>query len=157
LRNGGQAERYRHVEPGVNSRLDELQAAVLRARLPHLQRWTKRRRELAAIYRRELPQSVQTIEERDAGHVYHLFPVRVGHRDRLRAHLAAAGIETLVHYPMALPELAAFAVFTSPPSPVASAAARALLSLPLHPRLADADVTEVARAVGTFVKGSGPA
>jgi dTDP-3-amino-3,4,6-trideoxy-alpha-D-glucose transaminase len=157
LRNGGQAERHRHVEPGVNSRLDELQAAVLRARLPHLQRWTKRRRELAAIYRRELPQSVQTIEERDAGHVYHLFPVRVGNRDRLRAHLAAAGIETLVHYPVALPELAAFAVFTSAPSPVASAAARALLSLPLHPRLADADVTEVARAVGAFVKGSGPA
>lgn len=157
LRNGGQAERYRHVEPGVNSRLDELQAAIVRARLPHLQRWTKRRRALAAIYRRELPQSVQTIEERDAGHVYHLFPVRVRDRDRLRAHLAAAGIETLVHYPMALPELPAFTVFTSPPSPVASAAARTLLSLPLHPRLADADVTDVARAVGTFVKGSGPA
>jgi dTDP-3-amino-3,4,6-trideoxy-alpha-D-glucose transaminase len=155
LRNGGQAERYRHVEPGVNSRLDELQAAVLRARLPHLQRWTKRRRELASIYRRELPQSVQTIEERDPGHVYHLFPVRVPNREGLRSHLAAAGIETLVHYPSPLNELPAFADCQSAPCPVAANAARTLLSLPLHPRLADADVIAVARAVGAFVKGSG--
>ncbi|HEY7184944.1 MAG TPA: DegT/DnrJ/EryC1/StrS family aminotransferase [Vicinamibacterales bacterium] len=157
LRNGGQAERYRHVEPGINSRLDELQAAILRARLPHLQRWTNRRRELAAIYRRELPSSAQTIAERDAGHVYHLFPVRVPNRDGLRAHLAADGIETLVHYPIPLTEMPAFADCESMPCPVASEAARTLLSLPLHPRLADADVTAVARAVGTFVKGSGPA
>ena len=157
LRNGGQAERYRHVEPGVNSRLDELQAAILRARLPRLRAWTKRRRQLAALYRRELPSSVQTIEERDPGHVYHLFPVRVPNRDGLRSHLAAAGIETLVHYPIPLNELPAFADCESAPCPVAADAARTLLSLPLHPRLADADITEVARAVGTFVKGSGPA
>jgi dTDP-4-amino-4,6-dideoxygalactose transaminase len=157
LRNGGQAERYRHVELGVNSRLDELQAAILRARLPHLPRWTRRRRELAAVYRRELPSSVQTIDERDAGHVYHLFPVRVPSRDRLREHLAAAGIETLVHYPIPLTELPAFADCPSMPCPVAADASRTLLSLPLHPRLADDDAIAVARAVGTFVKGSGPA
>jgi dTDP-4-amino-4,6-dideoxygalactose transaminase len=157
LRNGGQAERSRHIEYGVNSRLDELQAAILRARLPHLPRWTARRRELAAIYRRELPPSVETIAERDAGHVYHLFPVRVPNRDRLRAHLAAAGIETLVHYPIPLTELPAFADCQSMPCPVAADASRTLLSLPLHPRLADADAIAVACAVGTFVKGSGPA
>jgi dTDP-3-amino-3,4,6-trideoxy-alpha-D-glucose transaminase len=157
LRNGGQAERYRHIEPGVSSRLDELQAAILRARLPHLARWTRKRRELASIYRRELPQSVRTIEERDPGHVYHLFPVRVPNRDGLRSHLAAAGIETLVHYPIPLPELPAFADGESTPCPVAADAARTLLSLPLHPRLTSADVVAVARAVGTFVKGSGPA
>jgi dTDP-3-amino-3,4,6-trideoxy-alpha-D-glucose transaminase len=157
LRNGGQAERCRHVERGVNSRLDELQAAILRARLPLLPRWTKRRRELAATYRRELPSSVQTIEERDAGHVYHLFPVRVSNREGLRTHLASAGIETLVHYPLPLTELPAFADCPSMPCPVAGDAARTLLSLPLHPRLADADAIEVARAVGTFVKGFGPA
>jgi dTDP-4-amino-4,6-dideoxygalactose transaminase len=156
LRNGGQADRHRHIEPGINSRLDELQAAVLRARLPRLPQWTTRRRELAALYRRELPPSVQTIEERDPGHVYHLFPVRVPNRDRLRAHLADAGVETLVHYPTALTELPAFADCESPPCPVAEAASRTLLSLPLHPGLADADVTAVACAVGTFVKGSGP-
>jgi dTDP-4-amino-4,6-dideoxygalactose transaminase len=157
LRNGGQADRYCHVELGVNSRLDEMQAAILRARLPYLPRWSRRRRELAAIYRRELPAPVQTIDERDAGHVYHLFPVRVSNRDGLRAHLAAAGIETLVHYPIPLTELPAFAGWQSLPCPVAAAASRTLLSLPLHPRLADADAMAVARAVGTFVKGSGPA
>jgi dTDP-4-amino-4,6-dideoxygalactose transaminase len=157
LRNGGQAERYRHVEAGINSRLDELQAAILRARLPQLPQWTSRRRELAAIYRRELPATVETIEERDAGHVYHLFPVRVRNRDRLRAHLSAAGIETLVHYPAALTELPAFADYLSLPCPVAEEASRLLLSLPLHPRLADGDVTAVAREVDAFVKGSGAA
>ena len=157
LRNGGQAERYRHVEPGINSRLDELQAAILRTRLPRLPQWTSRRRELAAIYRRELPSTVQTIEERDAGHVYHLFPVRAGNRDRLRAHLSAAGIETLVHYPAALTEMPAFTNCVSAPCPVAEEASRTLLSLPLHPRLADADATAIAHEIGAFVKGSGSA
>jgi len=157
LRNGGQAERYRHVELGVNSRLDEMQAAILRARLPRLRAWTKRRRQLAALYRRDLPSSVQTIDERDAGHVYHLFPVRMPNRDRLRAHLAHAGIETLVHYPAPLNELPAFADCRSLPCPVAAQASRTLLSLPLHPKLADADVIAVAGEVGAFVKGSEPA
>ena len=157
LRNGGQSDRYQHLEPGVNSRLDELQAAVLRARLPLLPRWTARRRELAAVYRRELPSSVHTIEERDPGHVYHLFPVRVPERDLLRAHLAAAGIETLIHYPTSLTEQPAFAAYESPPCPVAAEASRTLLSLPLHPRLGDADVTTVAREVGVFLKGTQPA
>jgi UDP-glucose 4-epimerase len=72
LRNGGQTDRYHHAEAGVNSRLDEVQAAVLRARLPYLAGWTARRRALAAAYRGGLPPSVTAIRERDAGHVYHL-------------------------------------------------------------------------------------
>src|SRR4030095_3501383 len=72
LRNGGQRDRYHHVEAGVNSRLHELQAAVLRARPPSLQKWTARRRELAALYRETLPKAVRAVEERDRGHVYHL-------------------------------------------------------------------------------------
>jgi len=69
LRNGGQRERYRHVDAGVNSRLDELQAAVLRARLPLLPAWTARRRELAVQYRRQLPAGVLPIVERDPDYV----------------------------------------------------------------------------------------
>lgn len=157
LRNGGQSDRYRHVEPGGNSRLDELQAAILRARLPLLARWTARRRELAAVYRRALPSSVKTIEERDTGHVYHLFPVRVPDRDRLQAHLNAAGIETLIHYPIPLTEQPAFAAYPSSHCPVAAEASRTLLSLPLYPRLADADATHVAEEVGVFMKGTQPA
>ena len=157
LRNGGQRDRYRHVEAGVNSRLDELQAAVLRARLPLVPGWTARRRQLAAQYRAQLPDTVTTIRERDPGHVYHLFPVRLRARDELSAHLARTGIGTLIHYPLPLSAQPAFAVYEPPPCPVASGAASELLSLPLHPRLADADVARVAHDVNAFVKGHSPA
>jgi len=153
LRNGGQSHRYHHLEAGVNSRLDELQAAVLAARLPRLLHWTARRRTLAALYRRELPPAVATIRERDPGHVYHLFPVRVPDRDALQGHLTSAGIETLIHYPVALTEQPALATLASRECPVAAAAAREVLSLPLHPRLSDADAIRVAREVEAFRKG----
>ena len=157
LRNGGQADRYRHVEAGVNSRLDEIQAAILRARLLRLTRWTARRRELAALYRQLLPPALQPIPERDAGHVYHLFPVRSSNRDALRESLAAQGVETLIHYPVTLADQPAFAAYRSEPCPVAASAARLLLSLPLHPRLDDADVARVATAAAEHQKGHVPA
>jgi dTDP-3-amino-3,4,6-trideoxy-alpha-D-glucose transaminase len=154
LRNGGQTSRYVHVEPGVNSRLDELQAAVLRVRLPLLQEWTRRRRELAAVYRRTLPSTVTPVMERDPGHVYHLFPVRASARQALQAALTAAGVETLIHYPVPLNEQAAFAAYPAPECPVAARAARELLSLPLHPGLTDADLQYVVAAVRTPVRRS---
>ena len=157
LRNGGQRERAHHVEAGVNSRLDDLQAAVLRARLPFLAGWTARRRALGALYRRALPTSLRTIRERDAGHVYHLFPVRLPDRDGLSAHLARESIGTLIHYPVPLSAQQAFAAYEPAECPIASAASAELLSLPLHPRLTDADVARVARSVSAFVKGHLPA
>jgi dTDP-3-amino-3,4,6-trideoxy-alpha-D-glucose transaminase len=153
LRNGGQRERAHHVEAGVNSRLDDLQAAVLRARLPLLPEWTIRRRTLAARYRQLLPASLHTIRERDPGHVYHLFPVLTSERASLQAHLAAHGIETMVHYPAALTKQPAFAAFAWQECPVAVSAAGQLLSLPLSPRLTDGDVVRVADSVAAFVKG----
>jgi dTDP-3-amino-3,4,6-trideoxy-alpha-D-glucose transaminase len=153
LRNGGQRDRYHHVEAGVNSRLDELQAAVLRARLPLLPDWTARRRRLASQYRSQLPGEVPPIRERDPGHVYHLFPVRLPARDALSAHLARVGIGTLIHYPVPLSAQQAFAACEPMECPVAARAAAELLSLPLHPRLADADVARVARDVNAFLKG----
>jgi dTDP-4-amino-4,6-dideoxygalactose transaminase len=155
LRNGGQADRYVHVEAGVNSRLDELQAAVLRARLPLLRQWTRRRRELAAVYRRTLPPALKPVRERDRGHVYHLFPVRSSARQTLQAAMTAAGIETLIHYPVPLNEQAAFAAYPAPQCPVAARAARELLSLPLHPGLVDADIQRV--VAGSFSEGGGVA
>jgi len=160
LRNGGQKDRYHHLEIGVNSRLDELQAAVLRARLPYLAQWTAQRRSLAAAYRAALPPELETIPERDPGHVYHLFPVRCIDRDGLRAHLSAAGIETLIHYPTALPSHPAFAAGGTKTGaeacPQAARAARELLSLPLHPRLSETAVRRVAAAVGAYRKGHEP-
>jgi dTDP-4-amino-4,6-dideoxygalactose transaminase len=147
LRNGGQESRYLHVEPGINSRLDEVQAAVLRTRLPLLEQWTRRRRELAAEYRRLLPETVRPIAVRDPGHVYHLFPVRTPRRDALQTAMTAAGVETLIHYPMPLHEQPAFAPYRAHECPVATRAVRELLSLPLHPGLADSDVQTVVSAV----------
>lgn len=153
LRNGGQRDRYHHDEPGINSRLDEMQAAVLRVRLRRLAAETARRRQIAGLYRASLPAWLPAVPEIDAGHVYHLFPVRCAERDALQQHLKRAGIETLIHYPVALPQQRAFAAFDPAACPVAARAAAEVLSLPLHPRLSDADVARVAEAAHTFQKG----
>ena len=161
LRNGGQIDRYVHAEAGVNSRLDDLQAAVLRARLPLLPRWTARRRALAATYRRAFSdaaisdrgRAVRALEERDSGHVYHLFVVRSAEREALQAHLRASGVETLIHYPVPLPQQAAFAPFARNACGVAAQAAHDILSLPLHPRLTDTDVERISSSIDAFQKG----
>lgn len=148
LRNGGQTDRYRHVEFGVNSRLDEVQAAVLRARLAFLPAWTARRRQLAARYRHALGGAPVVVPpELESGHVYHLFPVLAADRRALEAHLAERGIGTLVHYPVPIPHQPALAGIPSAPCPVAERVAREVLSLPLSPALPEADVDLVAAAV----------
>ncbi len=151
LRNGGQADRYRHVEPGVNSRLDELQAAVLRARLPLLRAWTTTRRALAARYRERLGGTAAVLPvEFDEGHVYHLFVIRSGSRDELRSHLASRGVETLVHYPIPIPRQPALGSQQPAACPIADRVCPELLSLPLHPAMRDEDVERVAHAIGAF-------
>jgi dTDP-4-amino-4,6-dideoxygalactose transaminase len=150
LRNGGQTDRSHHQDPGVNSRLDELQAAILRGRLPFLPRWTDRRRALAARYRRGLGEiSITVPPEHDPGHVYHLFPVLSPRRNALQTALAAAGIETLVHYPIAISRQPAMAAWSPAVCPVAERVASDVLSLPLHPSLPDAHVDLVAQAIRT--------
>ena len=151
LRNGGQRDRYVHVEAGRNSRLDEIQAAVLRARLPRLAAWTERRRALAALYRRELVGArVIVPPECDRGHVYHLFPVRARERESLRAHLSARGIETLIHYPIPIRRQPLLAGVPTTECPVADAVCSEVLSLPLHHGMTERDVLEVTAAVHSF-------
>ena len=158
LRNGGQSDRDHHEQAGVNSRLDELQAAVLRARLPRLASWTERRRTLAARYRGLLADEagIEILPERDPGHVYHLFVVRVrdlrddadgNARSALQTSLAARGIETLIHYPVPIPRQPALAAMDPRDCPAAARACHEVLSLPLHPGLNDADVDMVASSV----------
>jgi dTDP-3-amino-3,4,6-trideoxy-alpha-D-glucose transaminase len=148
LRNGGQVDRYRHDAFGVNSRLDEMQAAVLRSRLPRLAGWTARRRALAAGYRSALASGpVDVPKEHDAGHVYHLFVVRARGRDALQAQLAAGGIETLVHYPIPIPRQSAMAGANPHDCPEAARACDEVLSLPLHPGLTDDEAARVVTAL----------
>jgi dTDP-4-amino-4,6-dideoxygalactose transaminase len=152
IRNGGQADRYRHVEFGVNSRLDEIQAAVLRARLPFLPRWTSQRRGLARQYREALGSADEIVvpRELEPGHVYHLFPIRSANRAELQAHLREAGIETLIHYPIPIHRQSALALVDPAPCPVADRICAEVLSLPLYPALPSAAVTQVADAIAAF-------
>jgi dTDP-3-amino-3,4,6-trideoxy-alpha-D-glucose transaminase len=148
LRNGGQTDRYHHGEFGVNSRLDEIQAAILRARLAWLPRWTAERRTLAAIYRRQLAGAPVTVPaEHDAGHVYHLFPILSGDRASLQARLKARGVETLVHYPVPISRQPVMASEHPAVCPVADRVCAEVLSLPLHPGMTPRDAEEVAAAV----------
>jgi dTDP-4-amino-4,6-dideoxygalactose transaminase len=161
LRNGGQSDRYRHESLGLNSRLDELQAALLRVGLRHLPAWTERRRHLAAVYRRELEGAgvVLPMEQPYARAVHHLFVIRHPRREALMAALGARGIGTLVHYPIPLHLQPAFASLGGRAGqlPVAEKAAAEVLSLPLYPELAEAQVREVARAVREAAgAGGGP-
>ena len=150
LRNGGQTDRYHHGEFGINSRLDEMQAAILRARLAWLPRWTADRRALAAEYRRRLVGApVAVPPECDPGHVYHLFPILGRDRAALQAHLKARGIETLVHYPVPIPRQPALAPERPAQCPIADRVCDGVLSLPLHPGMTRATVEEVAAALHT--------
>jgi dTDP-4-amino-4,6-dideoxygalactose transaminase len=156
LRNGGQTDRYHHSEVGVNSRLDEMQAAVLRARLPLLKGWTDRRRVLAAAYADALRDSAVTVPKvADPGHVHHLFPVRTADRDGLQAHLTARQIGSLVHYPVPIHRQQAFANLNAPPCPVAEQVCAEICSLPLYPQLKDTELELVAAEVRAWRPSGG--
>jgi dTDP-3-amino-3,4,6-trideoxy-alpha-D-glucose transaminase len=151
LRNGGQSSKYHHDTFGVNSRLDEIQAAVLSARLRWLPQWTEERRSLAARYRAQLVGApLHVPREFDSGHVYHLFPVLSARRAALQAHLAARGIETLVHYPAPLTRQPAFAAERPTACPNADRVCSEIVSLPLHPGMTAETIDEVTAAVRAF-------
>ena len=148
IRNGGQTDRYRHGEMGVNSRLDEMQAAILSARLPLLPAWTAARRAHAASYRRLLAGAgIEVPPECDAGHVYHLFPVLSPRRDELQAALRADGIETLIHYPVPIPRQPALRNQGPARCPEADRVCAQVFSLPMYPGLSEDDLRLVAGAV----------
>ncbi|MEO7135288.1 MAG: DegT/DnrJ/EryC1/StrS family aminotransferase [Vicinamibacterales bacterium] len=162
LRNGGQTSRYHHQEAGVNTRLDEIQAAILRARLPYLPQWTAKRRSIAARYRRAFGggasvgrafgEGTRVIvpPEFDPGHVYHLFPLLCEARDRFQAHMSARGVETLIHYPVPIPRQPALASTRPAMCPVADRVCVQVVSLPMYPALSDEAIALVIDAVTTF-------
>ena len=151
LRNGGQTDRYHHAEMGVNSRLDEIQAAILSARLPYLAGWTAARRVIAGQYRRLLAGApVDVPPECDSGHVYHLLPVLSPFRDQLQTWLRDQGIETLIHYPVPIPRQPALASERPALCPIADRVCAQILSVPLYPDIPEADVEWVANAISRF-------
>jgi dTDP-4-amino-4,6-dideoxygalactose transaminase len=159
LRNHGEAARYVHEEVGGNFRLDGLQAAVLRAKLPHLAAWNERRRANAALYRQLFTEAgiadrVRLPHEPPGRHhIYHQYVVRVPDRDRLRAHLADRGIGTAIYYPVPFHRQACFAGLTPPDRafPNAEAAASEVLALPIYPELTRAQQEHVVGAMAEFL------
>jgi dTDP-4-amino-4,6-dideoxygalactose transaminase len=146
LRHHGSRQTYLHEEIGYNSRLDELQAAVLRAKLPHLARFTAARQKHAARYRELLAGArLQLPAAHGRGaHVYHQFTVRVANRDAVRKALAAAGVASGVYYPIPLHRQPVHEKeFGGLALPAAEAAAHEVLSLPIYPQLADEQVRHV--------------
>ena len=157
LRNYGQEDRYHHVELGFNSRLDEIQAAVLRAKLLHLGAWNRRRREIAARYR-EAFAGLPLLTPRDlpaAPSVEHLFVVRVARRERLREELERRGIGSQVHYPIPIHLQGAYRHLglSAGRFPVTELRAAQIVSLPLFPEMTDEDVDRVIAAVRESLRG----
>jgi dTDP-3-amino-3,4,6-trideoxy-alpha-D-glucose transaminase len=149
LRQYGQKTRYEHEIEGINSRLDEIQAAVLRVKLRHLEGWNRRRRTIATRYGTEL-RGVDLPRVTPGGEsVHHLFPVLTDHRDRLMAHCTRRGITTLVHYPIPLHLQPSYRSWNLGRGtfPVAERAAERILSLPLFPHMTDDEVAAVIAAV----------
>ena len=155
LRNGGQADRYLHARAGVNSRLDEIQAAVLRVKLTRLAAANDERRALAARYDQGLSAGGATglglpRELPGRRHVYHLYVVRHPRRDALLAHLTAAGIGALIHYPIPVHLQPAYASLGAASLPESERAAREVLSLPLYPGLSRDAQQRVIEAVNAL-------
>ena len=151
LRNYGQSDRYHHDLPGLNSRLDELQAALLRVRLPWLEAWTNRRSQIAARYRQciDHPLLQPLAEPNDpASHVHHLYVLRTPQRQSVQAQLAERGVMTLVHYPLPSTQQKALSDHRIAPGgiPHALEHCRTCFSLPIHPLLSDDEASRVINA-----------
>lgn len=151
LRNYGSREKYINEVPGLNSRLDPVQAAVLRAKLPHLDTWTERRRSIVAAYGKGLQETglVLPFVPEWADPVWHLYVVRSTARDELQSRLTAAGVGNLIHYPIPPHMQQAYRQlgFRDDDFPLAKQLAGDVLSLPIGPQLSEIDVSRVIETV----------
>lgn len=157
LRQYGWKERNLSLIKGMNSRLDELQAGILRVKLRHLDKWNSRRRELASLYLELLSgtELVLPTQLHESGHVFHQFVVRHSERDSLREYLNKNGIHTLVHYPTPVHLQPAYADlgYAAGSLPNLERAAREVISLPLYPELTEENVRRVCRVIVDFLSG----
>jgi dTDP-4-amino-4,6-dideoxygalactose transaminase len=154
LREGGHPSALNGKSIGRNSRLDEIQAAVLRAKLTHLEEWNLRRLGLAKMYCDQLSRVGSDLTLPCTGepgsHVFHLFVVQHKKREALRAHLTARGIETMIHYPFLLHQQPLFRRREQRSLPVAESLVERIVSLPLYPQLRTDELRDVSQAIRAF-------
>lgn len=161
LRNYGSHEKYQNLYRGVNSRLDELHAAMLSVKLKYLDAQTAQRREIVEIYLQGiknskivLPLPADTRVQDFEGHVWHLFVIRTAHRDELQKHLQDMGVQTLIHYPIPIHKQKAYADISVLSLPITEAIHDEVLSLPLGPTLTLEEARKVVSVCNSFSIGS---
>ncbi len=156
IRDHGSGVRYHHDLVGVNGRLDEIQAVVLRAKLPHLASWNQKRRDNASLYNKLLMGAPVVLPTEQEGNipVYHLYVISAPRRDELQAFLKDRGIFTGIHYPIPvhLQKAVEFLGYKNGDFPVTEKAVSQILSLPMYAELTDDEIKYVADAVCTFYK-----
>jgi len=157
LRNHGQSEKYRSTEPGWNSRLDEIQAAILRVKLRHLSNWQRARQFHAAEYNRLLSQIsgvMPPLEPQGYEHVYHQYTIRIEYRDALQKFLSERQIGSTIYYPYPLHLQPLYSSLGHKPGdfPHAERAAQEVLSLPMYPELRNEQIARVVNAIAEFLK-----
>jgi dTDP-4-amino-4,6-dideoxygalactose transaminase len=155
LRNYGQSVRYHHPELGMNSRMDEIHAAMLSERIKWLQKFTERRRQIAKIYQGGIKnQNVQLLAspEESLAHVFHLYVVTCKQRDELQAHLKQCQVQSHIHYPIPIHYQEPCRNIARDPQGLGNSERHAAicLSLPCHPQMTDSDIAEVIAAVNSF-------
>jgi dTDP-4-amino-4,6-dideoxygalactose transaminase len=156
LANHGRIEKYNHEVEGFNSRLDGLQAAILKVKLRHLPEWTEKRRRNANLYKEYLKNTdlINPVEISDAKSVYHLYVLRVkkDSREKLQEYLKSNGISTGIHYPIALPNLKAYEYLNHNGNdfPIATHASHEILSLPMFPELTEDQIKYIAEKIKEF-------
>lgn len=152
LRNYGSNEKYKNIYTGVNSRLDEIQAAMLRVKLKYLQLDTQVRRKIAARYLTEIKNNAIDLPHvnNDTTHVWHLFVIQTEHRELLREYLSANGIQTLIHYPIPPHKQEAYPEYNHIYLPVTEKIHQKVLSIPMGPTLGDDEVSYVISTLNGF-------
>lgn len=152
LRNYGSHKKYENLYVGINSRLDEIQAAMLRVKLCYLEADTQRRQAIAFEYGTRISHPEITLPQitDPLSHVWHLFVIRTYHREALQRHLSRAGIQTLIHYPIPPHKQQAYAEWHALSLPITEQLHQQVLSLPMDPTMNDAAVQQVIDAVNSF-------
>jgi dTDP-4-amino-4,6-dideoxygalactose transaminase len=150
LRNYGQLNRYVHTQPGINSRLDEIQAAILRVKLKQLDVWNQRRRMIAKRYKDELKNVTCLVEHEYGEAVYHLFVIKSDKRDELMEYLKINGIQSLIHYPITVTKQEAFITQKEEVFSASEKFVTSILSIPIYPELTDEQVTEIITILNNY-------
>ncbi|QPW26363.1 DegT/DnrJ/EryC1/StrS family aminotransferase [Edwardsiella ictaluri] len=152
LRNYGSHKKYENLYQGVNSRLDEIQAAMMRVKLPYLEAETERRQAIAKMYCDRIKNNLIILPQvnHELSHVWHLFVVRCEKRDELQSYLTSLGIQTLIHYPIPPHKQKAYDSWGDKSLPLTEQIHQEVLSLPLSPTMDDKDIEYIISAVNGF-------